>query len=275
MATDPDTLADDVLELGEAPEQDDPTPETNGEQAEASADDDDVEMPTFGDPGEEEPSDTDLVRHLRSELRKTQARAKELEGGEKPRPPIVVGDKPTLESCDYDEDKFEQELDAFKERQRLASAQADEGQKAKQAEQQAWQADLTRYGEKRAALPFKDIDDVEAVVVSALSQAQQAMVVKSANDPAKLIYALGKHPTKLAALAGVTDPVKFIAATVRLETEVKMAKRKPTAEPDVPVRGSASLSSADKELERLEAKAARNGGDRSEIIAYKEKMRRK
>jgi len=273
MASKPE---DDVLELGEPSEQDDPPASEPGGEHIEPAEDDDVEIPTFGDPGEEEPTDTDLVKHLRAELRKTQARAKELEQGKQPEPEIVVGQKPTLESCEYDEDKFEAELDAWKDRKRKAEEQVSAGEKSRRAEQEAWKADLTRYAQKRSALPFRDVDEVEAVVTSALSQAQQAMVVKSANDPAKLIYALGKHPAKLTALAQVTDPVKFIAATVRLEAEVKMAKRRPAAEPETIVRGSgqASASSVDKRLEQLE-KDARRTGDRSKLVAYKAERNRK
>lgn len=233
---------DDTLELGDAPE--DTQPAADGEDT-VVTEDDDIEIPTFGDPGEEEAGDTDLVKHLRQQLRERDKRLSEVEKGQK-QPEIVVGDEPTLEDpdVDWDPDKFKDKYSAWLERKRQVEAKANEGQEAARKEQEAWQAELSRYAEKRKALPYRDVDDAEATVTAALSQAQQALIVKTANDPAKLIYALGKNPAKLAALAGVTDPVKFIAASVRLEGEVKMAKRKPAAQPERIVQGAASMVNA-------------------------------
>ena len=124
-------------------------------------------------------------------------------------------------------------------------------------------------------MPYGDVDDVEAVVAASLNQMQLASIVQTANDAPKLIYALGKNPARLSALAKVTDPAKFIAAAVRLEMEVKMSKRRPAAEPDVPVRGSASITAtADKHEQKLEAEADRTG-DRSKLIKYRAEKRNK
>jgi hypothetical protein len=273
MADEPE---DDVLELGEPLEDlDDTQPAADGDDTLSAAGDDDLELPTFADDGEEEPSDTDLVKHLRAELRRTQADKKALEQGAKPEPAIVVGEKPTLESCEWDEDKFETELDAWKDRKRQVEERATKGQEAQRAADEQWRQEKETFAKKRAELPYKDIDDVEAVVAASLDSAQLMMIVKAANDGPKLVYALGKNPAKLSALAGVKDPIKFIAATVRLEGEMKMAKRRPTVEPDKIVRGSASIAAGavDKHLAALEKKAA--GGDRSEVIAYKAKMKAK
>lgn len=268
MADEPE---EDILELGDDPEVQDEDPPVNDEVEEQPRDEEeDIELPTFADDGEDEPSDTDLVKHLRAELRKAQAEKKALEQGPKAEPPVVVGDKPTLESCDYDEEKFESELDAWKDRKRQAEEQANRGKEAQRAADEQWEQEKAAFAKKRAQLPYKDIDDVEAVVASTLDPAQIAMIVKVANDGPKLIYALGKNPSKLSALSSVKDPIKFIAAAVRLEAEVKMTKRRPTVEPDKITRGSAPLStgSADAQMEKLEKEAARTG-DRSKLIAYR------
>jgi hypothetical protein len=55
-----------------------------------------------------------------------------------------------------------------------------------------------------------------------------------------------------------------------MEGAVKVTKGRKAPEPDRPLSGSAKMpGGADKELEKLEKEAARNGGDRSKIIAYK------
>jgi hypothetical protein len=101
---------------------------------------------------------------------------------------------------------------------------------------------------------------------------QQAVIVKAAADPALFLYALGKSEAKRSELAKIQDPIKLAAAVARMEGAVKVTTRKaPT--PDRPLSGSSKMpGSADKEIERLEKKAAANGGDRSELIAYKAKL---
>jgi hypothetical protein len=261
---------DEVLELGNEPEETVAAADGNDTVA---ADDDDIEIPTFGDPGDEEPSDTDLVKHLRNQVRERDRRLAEAEKAKQPEPEIVIGTKPTLESCEYDEERFEQELDAFKERQRAAEQRTNTRSEQQRQADQEWEAEKAAYAKKRAALPFKDVEDVESTVAATLNPAQLAMIVKTANDGPKLIYALGKNPAKLATLASITDPVKFIAASVRLEAEVKMAKRKPVAQPDTPVRGSAPLAKApdDKQEAKLLAEAQRSGN----MTPYREYMRNK
>jgi hypothetical protein len=274
MADEPE---DDVLVLGEALDDvDDTQPAADGDDTLTAADDDDLELPTFADDGEEEPSDTDLVKHLRAELRRTQADKKALEQGAKPEPAIIVGEEPTLESCEYDDDRFKAELRAYDDRKRRAEEQANKGRESQRAADEQWDREKAEFAKKRAALPYRDIDDVEAVVAASLEPAQLAMIVKAANDGPKLVYALGKNPAKLSALAGVKDPIKFIAATVRLEGEMKMAKRRPTVEPDRIVRGSASSAAGavDRHEQKLEAEADRTG-NRSALIKYRSEKKDK
>src|ERR1044072_581125 len=102
------------------------------DEVQPESQEDDIEIPTFADEGEEQEGDTDLVRHLRAELRRTQARAKELEVAQAPKPKIVIGEKPTLEGCEWDEEKFETELTAWHERKRQADAEANAGREAEQ-----------------------------------------------------------------------------------------------------------------------------------------------
>lgn len=268
MATVPD---DDVLELGEAPDdQNEQTPEVN-DQAQQEPEDDDIEVPMFGDPGDEEPNDTDLVKHLRNQVRERDRRLAEAEKAKQPEPEIVVGNKPDLyDDCDGDPDKYEEALLDWHERKRAVEQRTNTRSEQQRQADQEWEAEKAAYAKKRAALPFKDVEDVESTVAATLNPAQLAMIVKTANDGPKLIYALGKNPAKLATLASITDPVKFIAASVRLEAEVKMSKRRPSAEPDKPVRGSGSLSATatDAKETKLAADAARTG-DRSALIKYR------
>jgi outer membrane murein-binding lipoprotein Lpp len=267
MADEPE---EDILELGDEDRID---PPEGGDDTQPAADtNDELEIPTFGDLDEEDEGDTDLIRKVRERNRELAAKVRELENGKKPavEPEIIVGEKPTLETCEWDEEKFEAQLDAWKERKRKAEEQA-----AKQTDQQRqaneqWQGTLSNYAQKRQAFPAEVMDEAESAVATTLSPVQQAIIVSVADNPAKLMLALGRNQAKLDAIATTSDPLKFAALVAKLETEVKMTKRRTTAEPDTPVRGSAatSITSGDKELERLE-KEARRTGDRSKLVAYK------
>lgn len=270
MATVPDE--DDVLELGEAPEvQNEQQPEVN-DQGEPEQQDEDEELPSFGDPGDEEQDDSALAKHLRAQIRERDRKIAELDKSRQPEPEIVVGEEPTLESCEYDDDKFKAELRAYDDRKRQRDERANKGREEQAALDRQWDAEKAEYLKKRAALPYRPetINDAELTVASMLDPNQIAIIVKTANNAPALNLALSRAPAKLEAIAGIKDYVKFTAAVVRLETEVKMSKRRPAAEPDKPVRGSASLtnSSVDAQEARLAAAAAKSG-DRSALIKYR------
>lgn len=243
--------------------------------------DDDVEI-LFGDeaaPASEEKSEPDLIRKLRAELREKSTKLAKYDRGEiqPPAAPkvIEVGPKPTLAACGYDEERFEAERDAWDERSR----QAEEAKAANQRQADAYQAELNkdveRYQSAKAALGLRDFQVSQDTVRDALSQNQISGILQAADDSAKFIYALGKHPAKLEALKAITNPVKFIAAVAKLEGTLKVTKTSRKApELDTPVRGSAPLSaSKDKHEAKLEAKAAQTG-NRTELIAYRAKLKK-
>lgn len=272
-----DDVHDEDLDIlnqgGDADDQDDGD-QGEGQDAAEGDEDEDVQI-LFGDeaaPASEGESEPDLLRKLRAanrELAKEVATLKR--SAPQPKPVVIeVGEKPTLESCEFDDEKFVTETEAWIERKRQAAeaeAQAAKGAQARQAE---LDRDLARFQAAKTALGVRDFEEAKDVVVSVLSQDHLSAIVQASEDSAKVIYALGKHPAKLEALKAITNPVKFIAAVAKLEGTLKVTKTSRKApELDTPVRGSAPLSaSKDKHLEKLEAEAARTG-DRSKIAAYR------
>ena len=125
-----------------------------------------------------------------------------------------------------------------------------------------------------AALTFKDRDEAEDIVIATLSDMQQAVIVKAANNSAMVTYALGKHPAKLAEISKITDPIELAAAIARLEGKLTVTKRNGPPEPERIARGSASVdaSATDKTLERLEKEAERTGNS-SKLVAYRAQMK--
>jgi len=188
---------------------------------------------------------------------------------------ITVGDKPTLEGCDYDSDRFETELTAWHERKRQADEQAAKQRKEQEDAQAAWQSKLNAYNTAKAALKVPDFEDAEAVVLETFSQTQQAIIINGAENPERVMYALGKNPAKAKELASIKDPVKYAFAVAKLETQLKVTPRKAPPAPERVVSGTAAgATGVDSTLERLEAEADRTG-DRTKLIAYRKSLAQK
>jgi hypothetical protein len=164
------------LEPGDEPEEqrgedDDPDPNVNDEA-------DETIVAFEGEEPEAEPENS-TVRQMRQALREKDKRIKELEQSSAPKP-IEVGEKPTLASCDYDEDRFAEELEAFKDREAAAKRQsATQAEQSRKANEE-WQADLGAFEQKKAALAFEDRDDAIDTATTSLDMVQQAVVVKAA-----------------------------------------------------------------------------------------------
>lgn len=256
------------VEQAEEPEQ---TEQDEGSEGEAE----DGVVVTIGEeapPQEEQERAPEWVRELRKSKREADRRIRELEEKLKAPAPaetaVEVGAEPTLESAEYDEERFKTEWKAWNKRQAdradLERKKQEEGAKA----QQAWQAKLDAYGKAKTDLKVKDYEDAEATAKEVLNVTQQGIILSGAENPAIVVYALGKNPKKAQELASITDPVKFAFAVARLETQMKVTPRKTAPLPESTVRGNARVSAGvDSTLERLRAEADRTG-DRTKVAAY-------
>ena len=218
------------------------------------------------------------VRELRKNHKAAQGRIRELEEQVKatagaPMKAPELGAKPKLEDFDYDAEKFGAELESWHERKRVADEAGRKKQQDDDAAKAAWQAKLDAYGKAKAALKVKDFEDVEGVVQSVFSVTQQGVMLQGSENPALLVYALGKNPKKAKELASITDPVKFAFAVAKLETQVKATPRK-APPPEGKLSGSAPLSgTVDSQLEKLRADAEKTG-DYTKVTAYKASKRK-
>jgi desulfoferrodoxin (superoxide reductase-like protein) len=229
-------------------------------------------------PPEEQTHAPEWVRELRKTNRELQRQNRELQGklqstAQTETKPVVLGKKPSLEEHDYDADKFEAALANWFERKR----QADEANAKQEAEvmnqQKAWQAKLDGYGKAKAELRVKDFEDAEAVAQELFNITQQGVVLQGADNPALVIYALGKNPKKAKELSDIKDPVKFAFAVAKLEKELKVTNRKAAPPPERIVSGTGRVSGAvDSTLERLREEAARTG-NMTKVIQYKAQKR--
>lgn len=243
---------------------------------------------TIGDespPSEDEERDSKApawVGELRKSKREADRRIRELAAenerlkgaGQQPQA-VAVGTKPTLEACEYDEGRFERDLEAWQQRKRDAEQEVTEKQQVAANAKKAWDAQLAHHDKLKTDLKVRDFDGAEAAIESTLSKTQQGLIVHGADNSAHVFYALGKNPKTLKDLAAITDSVKFAFAVAKLETKLKVTPRNTAPIPERIVRGNAPApGGSDKKLASLEAEAERTG-NRSKVIEYKRELRQK
>lgn len=261
----------------------------------ADAEDDSEVFITLGDappPGaddEEEGQDEEApawVKDVRAKNRELNQRNREMElelkrlktpQAQQEAAAPQLGTKPTLESCEYDEEAFEAQLTKWHDDKRRVEKHQEEITKKQEDEKAENQRVVDSYTAASKKLKVPDFKESEELVSLTLSDVQKALILNGADNPATLVYALGKAPEKLKELAGITNPLKFTTAFAKLEDKIKVTKRteKPGPESSIPRTGSTSrVGGVDKTLERLEAEAEKTG-DRTKIQAYKRSLRDK
>lgn len=239
-----------------------------GKEPDASADDD-AEIMAPDDTGSP-PSTT--LQNLRKKAREDARKLRQLEderdaalaavSAKQPAAPdaVVVGDKPTLESSDYDAEKFEADLTAWHERKRKAEEQQNARDAARKADETAYGQRLDVYRQGSAQLKVANFKAAETAVVSVLSPAQQSIIVRHAKNAALVVFALGNDSVKLKELAAISDPIEFAIKARDLESEIKTVKRPFKPEGKAPSgNGSGAPAVGGDALERARQQAAKTG----------------
>ena len=250
-------------------------------EAEAEAEPDEVVV-TIGDetPAEEPERAPEWVRELRKSHRELQRKVREYEEQSArvtaPAAVPTLGAKPKLEDHDYDTDKYETALEAWYRQKDTVEAARRQAEAQAEAQRKAWQDKLDGYAKAKADLRVKDYDDAEATVQESLNTVQQGVLLQGADNPALLVYALGKNPKKAKELAAITDPVKFSFALAKMEAQLKVnpAKRPPAPERAITGSSAPISGTVDSTLERLRAEAEKTG-DMTKVIRYRNQLREK
>jgi len=245
-------------------------------------DDEDEVVISIGEespPQDEEVRAPAWVRELRKSNREKERKIRELEAKLNAAPatetkPVALVSKPTLESCDYDSDEYEQKLAAWYEHKREYDAAEANVAAQRDAEAKAWQDKLDSYAKAKASLKVRDYDEAEATALDTFDVTQQGIVLQGSDNPALLIYAIGKSAKRAKELAAITDPVKFAFAVAKLETQLKVTNRRATTAPErtITTSGGRVSGSIDSQLERLRAEALKTG-DLSKVMEYKRRKK--
>lgn len=260
-------------------------------EGEQQTEDDGEVVVTFGDDVPPTSSEDEVdgkpapawVKELRKEARELKKRNRELEQAEAARQAAAspaaqaVGEKPTLESCDFDGEAYAEKLLAWNDRKRAADAKAEADRAEQESAQAEWKKNVDDYRTAGAALKVAGFEDAEAAVMATLSQTQQGILLQgpSAQAAAQLVAALGRSPAELKKLADIKNPVKYAFAVAELVGKLKTHSIKQPPAPERQVRGTAGGATAvDSTEARLEAEADKTG-NRSKLIAYRLEKKRK
>jgi hypothetical protein len=244
-------------------------------------DDEDEVVISIGEespPQDEEVRAPAWVRELRKSNREKERKIRELEAKlnttATETKPVALVSKPTLESCDYDSDEYEQKLAEWYEHKREYDAAEANVAAQRDAEAKAWQDKLDSYAKARASLKVRDYDEAEATALDTFDVTQQGIVLQGSDNPALLIYAIGKSAKRAKELAAITDPVKFAFAVAKLETQLKVTNRRAATAPErtITTSGGRVSGSIDSQLERLRAEALKTG-DLSKVMEYKRRKK--
>lgn len=252
--------------------------ETAEDQGEESKEGDDLVISLEGEeeakPETESTEAPQWVKDLRKEHRETVRKLRTLEAEKADREAKAgqqkqseLGEKPTLASCDYDEEVYEPKLADWYKRKSEIEARERDAQAQAERQNQEWQAKLEAHKKAASALRVSDYEEASEAVKEAFSDIQYA-IMHEADNSAVLEYAIGKRPAKVKELAAITNPIKFAMALAKLETQVKTTAKKTAPAPETRVRASAPVSGAvDSKLAKLMEEADRTG-DRTKVAAY-------
>lgn len=266
-----DELLDDEQDIEDS--QDDEQ-DADGEEAESQDDSDDDALDfSFDDDGDS--SDPfkgqeapEWVKKVREENRELKRQLKQREAQQMPQQ--VLREEPTLDDHDYDDEAFKQDYAQWLQEKQQIDAQV-------QAERQKYQQYHERYKADVDAIKAKapDYDEVELSVVDVLSEQKQGLLQMLVDNPAKVVYALGKNsPAQLDRLSKLDD-IQFAKQIVLME--MQMSSKTKSRNQNKPKPKTHELEGvaggADTRLAKLEAEADRTG-DRSKVAAYKKQMRK-
>ena len=251
--------------------------ELKSDESETNDDESDEVIVSIGEeapPPEEQPHAPEWVRELRKTNRELQKQNRELHSrlqttAQTETKPVTLGAKPKLEDYDYDVDQFEAALAGWFDRKRQVDEVAARQEAEAVNQQKALQSKLDGYNKAKAELKVKNFEDAELVAQEALSNTQQWIVLQGADNPALVVYALGKNLKKAKELSAITDHVEFAFAVAKLEKDLRVTNRKSAPPPERVVSGTGrSSGSVDSTLERLREEASRTG-NMTKVIQYK------
>lgn len=274
-----ENLAEEKIEI----EAEEPVIESNDppdDQQEQSADDE-IEISIKGDaPSPEQDQDQPApswVKELRKKNRELERQNRELQS--KLAAPIEtkpIDVKPKLEDYDYDTEQFTAALDVWMQGQHKKAEEAARRKAEEEEANHAWAAKLKAYEAAKESIKVKDYERSEQVVEEVFSQIQQGILLEAADNPAHVVYAIGRSPERAKKLAEIKNPIKLAVEIAKIEKDLIVTNKKtaPPPPPEKVITGTGRTATVDTTLEKLRAQAEKTG-NYTKVIEYKRKLNSK
>lgn len=261
---------------GEAP------PEEDTAATPPESEEDGEDIITFGDEPPPEPeAETSTVKLLRKAYErahkknvKLQERLQQLEHSTQTAAAPDPGPMPTIEDCEMDTEKHKQRVMEWHAVKLKYDREQDRRKSEIETVQRRYEKKHNAYQVQKTELKVSDYDLAEMTVNEALNMTQRGILIQASENPAVLMYALGKNPAKLQEMASLRDdPVKFAFEAGKLEKTLKVSKRRPATAPEKTIEGSGNAVGAETNLNRLRDEAAKSHSI-NKNLEYRRKLRR-
>lgn len=184
------------------------------------------------------------LRELRRQLEQVQSRPAE----QQPQQQVdVIPPKPTLESCEYDEEAYEAALTDWHEKKGRAEQSKQQQQRQQQEYQQRFQQRVEAHKQRAAKLPVKDYQEMEEIVRAEVPDLHKEILIHCADEGSELIaYGLGKSQQLRQRVAAETDPIRAAFLLGQISKQVSLApKPKKAIKPEPEVRGGGADAKQD------------------------------
>ncbi len=184
------------------------------------------------------------LRELRRQLEQVQSRPTEQQPQQQT---DVIPPKPTLESCEYDEEAFEQAITDWHEKKSRAEQQMQQKERQQQEYQQRFQQRVEDHKQRAAKLPVKDYQEMEEIVRAEVPDLHKEILIHCADEGSELIaYGLGKSQQLRQRVAAETDPIRAAFLLGQISKQVHLApKPKKAIKPEPEVRGGGADAKQD------------------------------
>jgi len=218
---------------------------------------------SFGDDEQEDDQSNQTIQEMRKALREANKREREYKKREKEyfesrQEKQELRRKPTLADHDFDEDAFYDDLSKYEREKIKYESKTQEIENQKKQIEDDYNQKLQSFNDGFKSLKFKDKDEALEDVLSKLDNQQQGVILDAVDNPAMIVYALGKNSKKLEDLSQEKNLIRFGSKLAKLETQLKVIDRKPKTKPETKVKSSVGTSDRAREKLLEEARRTRN-----------------
>lgn len=183
------------------------------------------------------------LREMRRKLEEIQSKPVEVQQPQSD----AIPPKPTLESCEYDEEAFQKAVTDWHENKSRVEQTQQQQQRQQQEYQQRFQQRVEAHKQRASTLPVKDYQQMEEIVRAEVPDLHKEILIHCADEGSELIaYGLGKSQQLRQRVAAETDPLRAAFLLGQISKQVSLApKPKKAIKPEPEVRGGGADAKQD------------------------------